>query len=213
MLQVFLNLGYGLMLIALAVREIFWLRTILIAAQLSLFTYAIAAHNNNVAFWNFLFFVINTYQVIRLLKERRPIEIPQELEDIYANVFSTMTRREFLYFWHIGSRTEANNVQLIKQGVPLTELYFILKGKVNVIKDGRKIAELGRGSFVAEMSFLTGEPASARVVADGQIEHISWKQEKIRSLEQLNPNLFIKIQNILGRDLAGKVKMASDEKN
>ena len=33
--------------------------------------------------------------------------------------------------------------------------------------DGKKIAFLDRGSFIAEISFLTGEPASADVRADG----------------------------------------------
>ena len=35
--------------------------------------------------------------------------------------------------------------------------------------DGKKIAFLDRGSFIAEISFLTGEPASADFRADGQL--------------------------------------------
>ena len=59
------------------------------------------------------------------------------------------------------------------------------------------------------MSFLSGEPASANVAASGDVQYVSWTQEKLKSLEQLNPQLLIKIQNVLGKDLVGKVKAAS----
>ncbi|GAB4376922.1 MAG: hypothetical protein Kow0042_23810 [Calditrichia bacterium] len=207
--QLLLNVGYALMLVALAVHDILWLRSILIAAQLSLFSYAIAAGNTNVAFWNFLFFCINIWQIIRLLKERQSIELPGELQDLYQNVFSAMRKREFLYFWHMGSIKSVRDVFLIRQGHHQSELSLILQGTVEVIKNGKVIARLSRGSFIAEMSYLTGEPASADVRASEEVQYISWKQEKLRGLNKLNPDLLIKIQNILGRDLADKIKVAS----
>ena len=47
-------------------------------------------------------------------------------------------------------------------------LLLVLDGISCVEFDGKKIAFLDRGSFIAEISFLTGEPASAYVRADGQ---------------------------------------------
>jgi CRP-like cAMP-binding protein len=59
------------------------------------------------------------------------------------------------------------------------------------------------------MSFISGEPASANVIADGRVEYMAWPQDKLRALQQLNPGLLVKLQHILGRDLTGKVKAAS----
>jgi len=207
---ILVNLGYLLMLLALIVRDILWLRSILMSGQLLLAVYNFHIDNKIVACWNILFFCINTIQVIRLIRERRPIELPLDLADLHKTIFSTMSRREFLYFWHMGSIKEFSDNYIIRANQHLNELYLILLGSVNVMKDGKKLAELSKGRFIAEMSFLTGEPASADIIAEGQVRYISWNQEKLRSLEQLNPELLIKIQNILGKDLVGKIKVASN---
>ena len=208
---VLINLGYFLMLAALLVRDILWLRGILIAAQLSLFSYGFHSGNTAVAFWNFIFVIINLFQVIRLIKERKPIDLPDELVDLYDNIFSSMRRREFFYLWQMGQKEKITDGRIIQAGKRQTKIALILSGRVIVENKQVKIAELTRGSFIAEMSFLTGEPASADVLADGEVELMVWEQEKIRNLNQINPDLFIKIQNILGKDLSVKLKVGSHQ--
>ena len=100
--HVLLHLGYILMLIALVVRDMLWLRSILICAQISLVFYALLQGNQPVAFWNFIFVGINAFQVIRILRERKPIEVDADLLDLYKSTFHSMTPREFLYFWGMG---------------------------------------------------------------------------------------------------------------
>ena len=56
------------------------------------------------------------------------------------------------------------------------------------------------------MSFLTGEVATADTIANGNVRFLAWNQDKLRHLDQLNPQLLIKIQNILGKDLVAKLK-------
>ena len=114
MTQFLVNLGYVIMLLALLVRDMLWLRTILMSAQIILFSYGVITANYSVAFWNTLFFSINGFQVVRLLRERRPIELPAEIVDLYNNIFPSMHRREFLNLWYMGSIRDAENEQLIK---------------------------------------------------------------------------------------------------
>ena len=53
---IILNIGYALTFIALAIREVLWLRTTLTAAQISLFTYHyFYADNLSAAFWTAIF--------------------------------------------------------------------------------------------------------------------------------------------------------------
>ena len=42
--------------------------------------------------------------------------------------------------------------------------------------DNNDIARLSRGAFVAEISFLTGEPASADVVTKNEVIGILWRK-------------------------------------
>ena len=207
--HIILNLGYGLGIVALAVRDVLWLRSILMVSQLSLCTCATMLGNYNAAFWNLTFVCINLYHVIRLIRERRPIELPAELVDLHERIFSSMSKKEFLYFWQTGNARVVQDQLLIREGERQEDVSLILSGCVAVLKGGRTLAELGRGSFVAEMSFLTGDPASADVQASGEVEYVSWQQEKLRGLKMLNPGLYMKIQHILGKDLAGKVKASS----
>ncbi|MDF7798873.1 cyclic nucleotide-binding domain-containing protein [Pontiellaceae bacterium B1224] len=209
MTLVLINIGFFLVLVALAVKDVLRLRSILLISQLCLLGNAFVTSNVNTAFWYILFLLINTVNIILLLKERRPVDLPPELVDLHENVFSVMTNKEFLYFWNTGQAGEAENEILVRQGKPMDTLSLVLTGTVDVIKDGKIIAQLGRGSFFAEMSFLTGEPASADIKAGGKVEYMSWEQEKLHCLKQLDSNQYIKLQNILGKDLSAKVKLAS----
>ncbi len=206
----FLHLAYGLMFVALAVRDILWVRSILLAATFSFITYALTTRNHVMTSWNVVFVVVNTLQVIRLVRERRPVGIPPEAADLYRDVFSSsMTTREFLYFWEMGHARPAGDGPIVREGERQAELVLVTADEVRVSRAGREIARLGRGHFVAEMSFLTGEPASADVTPIGATELRGWDPRRLASLRQLQPELFMKIQGVLGRELSTKVRAAS----
>ncbi len=204
-----INGGYLLMLAGLLARDILWLRVILVISQSVLGVYAYRVGNMPMTFWNFVFVTINLIRIVGLLSERRPIRLPRDQELIYQQVFLPMSRREFLYLWGMGEEQRIDGRQLVRQGERQRDLVLMLDGEVVVRKDGKNLARLGRGSFVAEMSFVSGEPASADVIADGAVRCRAWLQEKIQSLDQLNPRLLIKLQKILARDLSNKIKAAN----
>ncbi len=207
--ELFLNLAYVLMVLGLIVRDILWLRIFLVSSQTCFISYALATDNFSMTAWNSAFIAINAVQVARLAWERRPVPLPADLEDIYKKVFSVMTRREFLYFWETGRIQSATDQLLIREGDAQKELSLIVSGTVCVSKEGLPVVRLFSGQFIAEMSFLTEEPASADVHADGAVSFISWDQQKLANLKQVNPTLLIKLQAILGKDLTHKLKMLS----
>ena len=197
------------MLIALTIRNILFLRVILISAQGLFIGYNLVTGNYIVLMWNCLFLAINLYQVIDLLRKRRPVTIPGNIEDLYEGTFSEMSKREFLYFWQIGKETYHKPGPIVEEGFPQEEVMLMLDGAAAVMKNGRKIAELTRGSFVAEMSFLSGDPASADVVCKYPVKTITWTQDNLRNLKTLNFEVWIKIQHVLSKDLVGKVRKTS----
>ncbi len=206
---ILIHLGYALMLVALLMRDILWLRLLLILAQSLLGLYGLAAGNSAVAAWNFIFVGINVARTVRLVLERRPIHLPRDQEQMYKQLFLSMSRREFLYLWEMGNPGRSDGAVLVREGEAQRELLLLLGGEVVVRKEGREMARLKRGQFVGEMSFISGEPASADVLADGPVNYIAWPQDKVRALQQLNPALLVKLQHVLGRDLTSKVKAAS----
>ena len=120
-----------------------------------------------------------------------------------------MTPREFLNFWHMGSYHASQDKALCSEGQIQPNLMLIVQGQADVIRDGHAIAELGRGSFVAEMGFIAKQPASADVTSSGRIEYISWSRKKLGYMEKANPALFGKLQIILSKDLVHKLEQHS----
>ena len=204
---IILNLGYALTFIALAIREVFWLRITLTAAQVSLFTYHYYyADNQSAAFWTAVFIIVNTYNIVKIIIDRRPKIIPDEIRDLYEGIFSNLTTREFLYFWNMGRIRSVTDDFLINSGEKQNNLLLVLSGTANVEVNGKPIASLNRGAFIAEISFLTGEPASADVNATGELIFIAWRSERLKNMQQENPSFWMKLQHALSEDLIKKVK-------
>ena len=63
-----------------------------------------------------------------------------------------------------------------------------------------------RGKFIAEMSLITNEPASADIFSNKSLKYIAWNQDELRHLQKSNKELWIKLHNILSKDLINKIK-------
>jgi len=202
-----IHFAYLVTFVALAIRDVLFLRIVLSFANILQVIYQYGFNGQpDIAFWNGLFLMINTIQVFKLLRERSPVKIPDEIEDIYKTKFSDMTQREFLYFWNLGNQKDVTDSQLMKEGDYQKSLFLILSGNAQVAREGRVIATLHRPEFVGEISFITKEPASADVHAKSKLYYIEWDQSELRRLKVSNPSFWTKLNQILGEDLAKKIK-------
>ncbi len=206
-----LNLAYCLMLAALLVRDVFRLRILLAASQLSFIGYALLAENFSMTAWNTGFVIVNLAQAVRLLRMRKPITLSPELEDIYSRAFSRLSRREFLYFWRTGRPEKAEGSRLVKSGTGEGKLYFITAGTVSIIRDGKEVTRIGRGDFIADSSTILEEYSAvvdARAV--GPVRCTSWDKDSLENLQQVAPELFIKLQKIISGYMTKKLRAALD---
>jgi len=205
------HVGYALMLVALMARDIVWLRGLLVCAQSTLATYAWSIGATGMVGWNSLFVLINTVWVILILRERRAVELPQDLRTIYARHFAALTPPEFLRWWRQGRRETMHGVSLASAGQFPDSLFFVLAGTVRVTKGERRVTDLGPGFFVAEMSLLTGQPATADAIAVGDVEVMRWPAGELREIQARRPAMWIKIQSVLGRDLVEKIGAGANQ--
>lgn len=203
------NFGYCLMLMGFLARDILWLRGLLLLGQSCVAAYGFSKGAAPVAGWNSLFALINTAHVIQIIRERRKIAVPEELRDLYEKVFAAFAPVEFINFWRYGSQKLIEHDVLIREGEMQAELICLLSGQVLVEKNGQVLARLGRGRFLAEMSFLNNEPSSANVRVDAPVGYITWEIAKLKRLKQSQPAFWIKLQSVLGHDLIEKLKSSS----
>jgi CRP/FNR family transcriptional regulator, cyclic AMP receptor protein len=71
--------------------------------------------------------------------------------------------------------------------------YFILSGKAAVIRNGRKVAELGQGEYFGELALLDRLPRSATVKAVTDMELLVISQKDFNKLLMASPSLTRKL--------------------
>jgi len=205
---IIVNIGYGFAFIALAIKEVLWLRVILTVSFIfRLFHSYSFTQNSNVAFWNFLFIIVNIIMIIKIIDERRSRFIPHEIKDIKNTIFKKLTSKEFLYLWSLGVIKTVENETIIDNGIKQKKLMFILSGKAFVKDENKLLAELERGQFIAEMSFLTNQPTSAQVMTKEEITIIEWDNNILKRIENTNQNFWQKIHLILSKDVTKKLEL------
>jgi CRP/FNR family cyclic AMP-dependent transcriptional regulator len=96
-------------------------------------------------------------------------------------LFANCSKREL---GRLLSRTRTEMVEaghtLFIEGAPAGNLYVILSGSAVVRKNGRRIARLGPGDVVGELSVILGTPRSATVQADTPIEWLVLDRASLR---------------------------------
>ncbi len=209
MIDVLLHVANVLYLVSYLVRDILWLRFVTIIAIVTLMPYYFANGLMLPVIWSVVFLLINVYQIYILLLQRRPVQLDARQQRLYQRVFRTLTPRDFLGLVGAGTWHEvAPGNELLRQGEVLDQLHVIDEGEVEVTCDDRCLATLGAGSFVGEMSYVTGEPTSAAVVARAPTQVLSWRRESLDEFLSAHPDARAALQMILGTDMAAKLRAA-----
>lgn len=200
-----------LFLLSYLVRDILWLRTLTIVAIASLLPYYAGNGLYAPIAWNGVFIAINLFQVYRLLLERRPVRLSLEQQRLYRLGFDRLSPRDFLRLLEC-ARWESvdDEVVLVEQGRALERLTVLAEGAARVEVDGQWVSALGPGQFVGEMSYISGEPACARVTAERGGRCVHWSRATLERLLSDRSDLRASLQNIIGTDLACKLRRGTD---
>jgi CRP-like cAMP-binding protein len=88
-----------------------------------------------------------------------------------------------------------------------TGFFVVMEGRVRVIRDGRRLAELGPGDFFGELSVLDGQPRNAQVVAIGPCRCLALASWDLEALLTENPPLALAII----RGLAARLRATTEQ--
>jgi len=96
---------------------------------------------------------------------------------------------------------------LVQRGKRANGVYLLLKGKARVqIPSQPSIRTIGPGEICGEMSFLEDAPASANVVADGEVEVYHLDRSTLQSLFELFPHLGSRFYRSLATNLSRRLR-------
>jgi CRP/FNR family transcriptional regulator, cyclic AMP receptor protein len=81
------------------------------------------------------------------------------------------------------------------------ELFIIVDGTATVSRNGKTLAQLGRGDCVGEMSLLDRKPRSADVVADEPMSVLVIGEREFKPLLESAPDLSLRLLRSLAQRL------------
>ncbi|MBL4889396.1 MAG: DUF2225 domain-containing protein [Candidatus Lindowbacteria bacterium] len=90
---------------------------------------------------------------------------------------------------------------VVREGEPGTEMFFILNGKVNIVKaydtEPKLLARLGDGAFFGEMALLDESPRFASVIATEETRVVRITRDNLKMIIQNYPEMALRIMEIL----------------
>ena len=125
----------------------------------------------------------------------------------YRDIFDELEPNERI---HVLQRAKecswAPGDTLIQEGHVNRSLFVILDGDIQVLSSEQVIADLGVGSIVGEMSFLSGESACATVVAQTQVQALCIHHNTLRHFLEDQPHLGVKLYRSIASTLAHRLR-------
>jgi CRP-like cAMP-binding protein len=204
----FLHVGNVLLLIAYSVRDILWLRLFAVAAALIAIPYFVL---QPVPLWvpigwSCVFAAINLFQSWQLYVERRPIQLTSEEQEVRRLVFPQLPPRKVLQVLSIGAWVTAEvGERLIEVGKPIEAICLIVRGKVELVSEGRTLGKLTAGSLVGSALLLSGIPAQVDARAIEPVRAVRWEIGTLQRYLASHPETRAIMQKHLALDLASKL--------
>jgi len=88
-----------------------------------------------------------------------------------VKMFSSLNKKELAMVSRASDViTVKDGTDIVREGTYGHDFYLILEGAATVRRNGRKVAELGPGSYFGELSLLDNGPRSATITAAGDTE-------------------------------------------
>ena len=202
-----LNIGYLGYFAAYAVRDIFWLRLLTIVGGFATIPYFLSNNTMSPVYWTSTYIIINVVNLALLMYERRPVNLTSDQERLRMLLFRAFSQREFLRFvtpadWRAGMPEE----RIVAKDTTPDGLMAILEGEAIVKVEDKEITRLRMGQFVGEMSFITGQFASADVFVGDNLRYVYWSRDTLTQLFSRYPHYQNVLNAILGQDMASKLK-------
>lgn len=146
----------------------------------------------------------NIYMIAVVLWERSTFGMSTRMLWLYQ-FFPTLNPGQFREIMKSAVWIKAEeDKKLCSCGDHLGHLFFTVKGET-ILRQNEKDYLISPGSFIGEISFLIGGPATADVIAPKGVEYVSWDREKLSEQMRKSMRLSNAISALFNNDIARKL--------
>ena len=208
------HVSYVLSALSYWMTNIYWLRVTAVIGlcfEVAYFVLVSSALYTGIG-WDCVFIAINLFHLIRLTRERLRVRLAVSDRDLLRTMFEGLDDAQIGMLlnsavWHKATEGESLTVE----GEPVPALMLIAAGQVSVTVGDTVIAQMGPGSFIGEMAFLTGGNASATVTATHPTRVMRIEQSRLKTLLVVDNQIAAVLHRLLGADLAQKLRHQNEE--
>ena len=156
-------------------------------------------------FWSGAMLLANLVMTALILRDRRTHGLSDEALHVYG-AFGGMVPGDFRRLMRRARIHRADGpVTLTQLGVRPESLFYVIEGRLTVERRDRRLAFTGSGTFIAEIGFLLGTPATATVTLDRGARYVEWDRKRLSALFERSPVIRHAVERALSRDLATKL--------
>lgn len=207
--DIYVHIDNVLFFFAYLFKEILWLRVLSSLACVASILYHYHAPDTPLwasIYWDLGFIAINAYHIAILIKERTGITFSDRERELFNTMFSNFPPVDFHKILKVAQWQTLEPGQIVlTKGQVVESLSIILRGSVAVdIAPGKEII-LGRGDFLGEFAYITGETASATLTVRETTALVSWKLEDLHRLFKRYGHLESSFRGILSNNLVRKL--------
>ncbi len=98
---------------------------------------------------------------------------------------------------------------LTRGGQAVSELCFVTRGQVDILVDGKRVAECGPGTLVGEVGISTGEPATATAICATPVRYLAFEAKRLYRLLDSHVQLQDAIELAIEKSLREKLNRSN----
>ena len=203
------HLSYLILALSYWLTNIYWLRVVAVlgsALEIIYFTYTGGDLAVGIG-WTVVFILINLFHLVILTKERLSLRLPEADAPLLRESLSGLSDFQIAKLLRAADwKDYVPGDVLTRQDAPVDALYFLCRGRANVEVSGKFVTYLEKGTFIGEIAYLTGNPATATVTVEEPSRVLAFSKMKMARVVASDEQISGIMYQLLGRDLAMKMR-------
>ena len=156
--------------------------------------------------WTSLFIAINAFHIVRILLERRPIELTGDARNLYDLSFAGFSPNEFQKLLGIGEWRDASKGDVIlQQGAAIKQISVPISGRVAASLDDQAVGELCPGDLIGSGLALTRQVSFYTARFEQDARYMTWQIAELDSFLSRNPDIRLKFNDVVNRHLVAQL--------
>ncbi|MDB5540560.1 MAG: hypothetical protein JWQ89_2287 [Devosia sp.] len=204
---------YFLLIVSMVMRRMVALRLLAVGSGLAKIVYrAFFVFDPVSVLWETVFVAVNVVQLVLIWYYERHHRFDEDHRHFAENMPENVDRSAIKRMLDLSDleRYEPGAI-LTAEGAKVERLVYLADGIVKIERGDRVVAICGPGDYIGELSFLSGNPASATATVVKPTRALIFDQARLSAAMASDTQLQRTLESALNRNLAGKLTRANQQ--